>query len=97
MTALTILPCDQSVAGEFGQHLCAPCEHECIDALVQAFAAHREAEAARIVAWLRDMSKAAITPDLCCFVGDAFGDDGQWMCGNLADAIERDDYNGETK
>lgn len=54
----------------------------------EAVAQGAEQERAAIVKWLRDMSTAHITPDLCGFVGDPFGDDGQCMCGNLADAIE---------
>ena len=87
MTSPTITQADRDAATKWAH------AEDSEPAMQVAFAAHREAEAARIVAWLLDMSKATITPDLCCFVGDAFGDDGQWMCGNLADAIERGEYN----
>ena len=60
--------------------------------LVQAFAAHREAAEARGVEWLRELRAEQLTPGVCAFVGDAFGYDGQAMCGDLAKMIEAGEH-----
>jgi hypothetical protein len=51
-----------------------------------------DAERARIVAWLRTLATAQLTPSILAFFGDPWGDDGQRLCGELADAIERLDH-----
>lgn len=43
----------------------------------------------KIVAWLRSLANADLTPSILAFFGDPWGDDGQRLCGELADAIER--------
>jgi len=48
----------------------------------------RADERAKVVAWLRSLADATLTPPILAFFGDPFGDDGQHLCAELADAIE---------
>jgi hypothetical protein len=45
-----------------------------------------------VVAWLRHLSGLFVTPDILCFFGDPYKRDGQILCSELADAIERGDH-----
>ncbi len=51
-----------------------------------------EKERAAVVARLRALENAQMTPSILAFFGDPWGDDGQRLCGVLADAIERGDH-----
>ena len=56
----------------------------------------REAIEAEIVAWLREIAAQFPTHPMLCFVGDAFGDDGNRLCAELADAIEAGEYRSKS-
>lgn len=45
-----------------------------------------------VVAWLRDLAGQFCTPPILAFWGDPFKRDGQLLCAELADAIERGDH-----
>ena len=51
---------------------------------------NREREA--IVAWLRSLAGEFVTPPILAFFGDPWKRDGQLLCCELADAIERGDH-----
>lgn len=63
---------------------------------MQIIAAHRlaaeKAERKAVVAWLRDLSNATLTPSIVAFFGDPWGDDGQRLLGVIADCVERIDH-----
>lgn len=69
--------------------------------LVQAFARRREAETARIVAWLRNVPKAILADgcghsdlwDLNGHTADSTIEESRIIVGVLADAIERGEHN----
>lgn len=43
----------------------------------------------RLVEWLRSLAGQFVTPPILAFFGDPAGRDGQLLCCELADAIER--------
>lgn len=54
--------------------------------------ASRDDEVERIIAWLRSLAGEFVTPPILAFFGDPFKRDGQLLCVEIADAIERGDY-----
>lgn len=49
-------------------------------------------EGAAIIAWLRILGNATLTPSIVAFFGDQWGSEGQRLLLELADAIERGDH-----
>ncbi|AGH48728.1 hypothetical protein G432_05005 [Sphingomonas sp. MM-1] len=45
-----------------------------------------------VVAWLRRLASQSRTPEILAFWGDPFKRDGQLLCVELADAIERGEH-----
>lgn len=64
----------------------------CLEALCQAAEAGIEAERDAVAAWLRRLASQSRTPEILAFWGDPFKRDGQLLCGELADAIERGEH-----
>lgn len=66
---------------------------DCEAKLANAFEAYgakiREDERKAVVEWLRVLGNATLTPSILAFFGDPWGDDGQRLCLELADAISR--------
>lgn len=51
-----------------------------------------EIEREAVVRWLRHLAGQFVTPSILAFFGDPAGRDGQLLCSDLADAIERGDH-----